>query len=81
MRMSIAAAALCLSLWPFAGIAADPPPAGTPAKSSAAGSPAVPSGDAAARHAKRTACLKDAKTKKLVGAEKTAFVKSCTAAP
>jgi len=25
-----------------------------------------PSGDAAAKHAKRTACLKDAKTKKLV---------------
>jgi len=34
---------------------------------------APPSGDAAAKHAKRTACLKDAKTKKLVGADKTAF--------
>ena len=33
--------------------------------------------DAAARHVKRTACLKQAKTKKLLGAEKTAFLKSC----
>jgi hypothetical protein len=40
-----------------------------------------PLGDAAAKHAKRTACLKDAKTKKLVGAEKTSFLKSCIAAP
>jgi len=42
---------------------------------------ASPSGDAAAKHAKRTACLKDAKTKKLVGADKTAFLKNCIAAP
>ena len=38
-------------------------------------------GDAAAKHAKRTACLKDAKTQKLVGAKKTEFVKNCVAAP
>jgi hypothetical protein len=38
-------------------------------------------GDAAAKHAKRTACLKDAKSKKLVGAEKNTFVKNCIAAP
>ena len=43
--------------------------------------PAVPSGDAAAKHAKRTACLKDAKAKKLVGADKTSFLKTCIAAP
>jgi len=42
---------------------------------------ASPSGDAAAKHAKRTACLKDAKAKKLVGADKTAFLKNCIAAP
>jgi psiF repeat len=53
------------------------PPA---AKTAPAPSSAAPSGDAAAKHAKRTACLKDAKTKKLVGADKTAFLKSCTAA-
>lgn len=48
-------------------------------------SPALPaaaaSGDAAANHAKRAACLKDAKTKKLVGAAKTSFLKSCIPAP
>ena len=37
--------------------------------------------DAAAKHAKRTACLKSAKAKKLVGAQKTAFIKDCIAAP
>jgi hypothetical protein len=59
-----------------------PPAAKTaPTPSSAAPpSAAPPSGDAAAKHAKRTACLKDAKTKKLVGADKTAFLKSCIAA-
>ncbi|HEY6620290.1 MAG TPA: hypothetical protein VIY68_12135 [Steroidobacteraceae bacterium] len=37
--------------------------------------------DAAARHVKRTACLKAAKTKKLIGADKTAFLKACIAEP
>jgi hypothetical protein len=53
------------------------PPA---AKTAPTPSSAPPSGDAAAKHAKRTACLKDAKTKKLVGADKSAFLKSCIAA-
>jgi hypothetical protein len=53
------------------------PPA---AKTAPAPSSAPPPGDAAAKHAKRTACLKDAKTKKLVGADKTAFLKTCIAA-
>jgi hypothetical protein len=35
--------------------------------------------DAAEKHAKRTACLKEAKSKKLVGAQKTAYVKDCMA--
>jgi hypothetical protein len=35
--------------------------------------------DAAEKHAKRTACLKDAKSKKLVGAQKTAYLKDCMA--
>ncbi len=40
------------------------------------------SGDAAAaRHAKRRACLKEARTKKLMGADKTSFLKTCIAAP
>ena len=31
--------------------------------------------------AKRTACLKQARAKKLVGAQRTAYIKDCTAAP
>jgi hypothetical protein len=76
MRFSIAAAALCLSLLPYAGGYAD-----TPTAPQAATPAASPSGDAAAKHAKRTVCLKDAKTRKLVGAEKTAFLKNCIDAP
>ena len=34
---------------------------------------------AAARHAKRTACQKEARTKKLVGAAKNAYIKDCLA--
>ena len=41
----------------------------------------TPDNDAAARHAKRTACLKQARAKKLVGAQRTAYIKDCTAAP
>jgi psiF repeat len=86
MRFSTVAAAVCLSLFAAAAgfaaaaptqladvPAAAPPPSGTPA--------AAPPSDAAAKHAKRTACLKDAKAKKLLGADKTAFLKSCIAAP
>ncbi len=36
-----------------------------------------PDSDAAARHAKRTACLKEAKARKLIGAQKAAFLKEC----
>ena len=42
---------------------------------------ASPDNDAAAKHAKRTACLKQARAKKLGGAQRTAYVKDCTAAP
>ncbi len=71
------AAALCLSLLPIAqGFAGAPD-----AAAQAATPPSAASGDAAAKHAKRTACLKDAKAKKLVGAAKTSFVKNCVAAP
>jgi len=48
-----------------------PPPADSPAAASAA----------ALRHAKRTACLKEAKEKKLLGAERTAYVKTCVDGP
>jgi hypothetical protein len=75
MRLSIVAAAVCLCLLPLTGGFAAAPEA-APAPPAAA-----PSGDAAAKHAKRTACLKDAKAKKLVGADKTSFLKNCIAAP
>jgi hypothetical protein len=59
-----------------------PPATSVPAAAKPAPAPAAaPSGDAAAKHAKRTACLKDAKAKKLVGAEKSAFLKNCIPAP
>jgi hypothetical protein len=89
------AAAVCFCL-PVAGVLAAPPvlradvpgaaipgTAEPGAAAAPAGSPAAtpPAGDAAAKHAKRTACLKDAKAKKLVGAEKTAFLRNCIAAP
>jgi len=54
------------------------PPASVPA--SPASAPAA-EGDAAAKHAKRTACIKTAKAKKLVGTQKNAFIKECMAAP
>jgi hypothetical protein len=58
------------------------PATGVPATAKPASAPAAtPSGDAAAKHAKRTSCLKDAKAKKLVGAEKTEFLKNCIGAP
>ena len=91
MRFSTLAAAVVLSLSAVAGFAvagfaaalADTPAANAPATAVAAlGTPAAtPPSDAAAKHTKRTACLKDAKTKKLVGADKTSFLKTCIAAP
>jgi hypothetical protein len=57
--------------------AAAPPAASSPAPAAASSA----DNDAAAKHAKRTACLKDARAKKLVGVQRTAFVKQCVAAP
>jgi hypothetical protein len=89
------AAAVCFCL-PVAGVLAAPPvlradvPGTAPPGAAAPGAAATPTrppaaappaGDAAAKHAKRTACLKDAKAKKLVGAEKTAFLRNCIPPP
>ena len=41
----------------------------------------MPAADAAAKHAKRTACLKEIKARKLLGAEKTAYLQNCIDAP
>jgi hypothetical protein len=49
--------------------AAKPPPAPSPA--------AAADSEAVAKHAKRMACLKSAKDQKLVGPQKTAFLKDC----
>jgi hypothetical protein len=85
MRLAFAASALCLVFLTCAvQLAASQTPApatiavaasSTPASNSAAG------GDAAAKHAKRTACLQQSKARKLVGADKTAFLKGCIGAP
>jgi hypothetical protein len=81
MNLSILAATVCLMLSAVDGVAADTPAATpSPAPPAASAAPAL-SGDAAAKHAKRTACLKDAKAKKLVGADKSSFLKSCIGAP
>ncbi len=55
--------------WPAAATGATPAPG------------AAPDNDAAAKHARRTACLKVAKARKLVSAQKAAFLKECIAAP
>jgi psiF repeat len=87
MRLAFAASALCLSalginLFTQAAQPDTPQAASTPATPAAtAPGPAPIAGDAAAKHVKRTACLKEAKTKKLIGAEKTAFLKSCIESP
>lgn len=79
MRPAIVASALCLGLLPLAALPATPE---TPAPSSAAPPTAAPvANDDAAKHARRTACLKDARSHKLIGAEKTAFLKICIDAP
>ncbi len=58
--------------------AVTPPVSMTPV--STAG-PSSADNEAAARHAKRTACINQARTKKLVGAKKTAYIKGCIGAP
>jgi psiF repeat len=81
MRVAFRAGALCfcLSVVAIQATSSQTPassatPAATPASTAAAD-------DAAAKHAKRTACLAQAKAQKLVGAEKTAYLKSCIDAP
>jgi hypothetical protein len=76
MHPAFVAGALCLSILVFA---VRPAAAQTPATQPSAAQ--TPAGDAAAKHAKRTACLKESKARKLVGAEKTAFLKECIGTP
>ena len=77
MRLALAATALCLSFLVLAAVPATPqaaaPAATTPS--------AQVANDAAARHSRRTSCLKEARSRKLIGTEKTAFLKQCIDAP
>ena len=82
MRFHLPAVALSLCIMPMSVMLAAPPaapkPAATPAPtSSAAANADAFAAQADARHAKRTECLKEARTKKLVGANKDAYVKDC----
>jgi hypothetical protein len=90
MRVLIPAMTVCLLLLtggsvPSTSFAqsqpAAPPASAQPPAAQAQPPAATPDNDAAAKHAKRTACLKQARAKKLVGAQRTAYVKDCTAAP
>jgi hypothetical protein len=78
MRLEFAASVLCLSFSVFDVASADSPAPATGAPSTSA---PLAADAAAAKHAKRTACLKEAKAKKLVGADKSAFLKDCMDAP
>lgn len=90
MRLAFAASALCLSALGLSFLTHADQPVAPQAAAAAVAASAAPAArapsmpvvaDAAARHVKRTACLKQAKQKKLIGADKTAFLKACIEAP
>ena len=81
---SVPAVALLIALSALAGSWASEPPAAAPPPTAAAQPAAAAAAgtgnadnEAAARHAKRTACINQARAKKLVGAKKTAYIKGC----
>ena len=85
MRSGFPAAVLGLALAPLGAQlacaqSASPTAPAPAAPAPPAAPPATTGSDAADRHAKRTACIKDAKTKKLHGPDKTAYIKSCASA-
>jgi hypothetical protein len=87
MRVLLPAMTVCLLLLAVGSAASIAATQSQPAAPAAPTQPPVAAtgtsadNDAAAKHAKRTACLKEARAKKLVGAQKTAYIKDCTAAP
>ncbi len=82
MRALLPTATVCLLLSPlWSDSAAPQSPAAAPAAAASAAPATAAENDAAARHAKRTACVKKARAKKLLGDEKTTFIKECTSAP
>ena len=81
-RLASWARAVCAGLVLLGVQAAIPqsnPP--TPAPARTVPDSNAPVSDAAEKHVKRTACVKDAKAKKLVGAQRNAYIKSCVASP
>jgi hypothetical protein len=85
---SVPAVALLIALSALAGSWASEPPAAAPPPTAAAQPAAAAAAgtgnadnEAAARHAKRTACINQARAKKLVGAQKTAYIKGCIGTP
>jgi hypothetical protein len=87
MRFFVAAVAVCACMIASIAVLAAGPaasrataPAGSSADMPAAVAPTAADTAAAAKHEKRTACRKQAKAKRLVGAEKDSFLKSCVAA-
>jgi hypothetical protein len=83
MRVLIPAMTVCLLLLAGGSVASTSAAQSQPAAPAQApvAAPGTPDNDAAAKHAKRTVCLKQARAKKLVGAQRTAYIKDCTAAP
>ncbi len=73
VRIAPGFVALAALAWSPAPAEADRAPTGIPTSAPAADD------DAAARHARRTVCLQEAKARKLVGARRDAFVKECLA--
>jgi hypothetical protein len=89
---SVPAVALLIAVSALAGgwswTSAAEPSAATPMPAAPAHAPPAPASsaagndnEAAARHAKRTACINQARAKKLVGPQKTAFIKGCIDTP
>jgi hypothetical protein len=68
----------CLASCWAVGLTSGAPPA--PARPPVVPAPNAADNEAAARHAKRTQCLQQAKSKKLVGAQKAAYIKDCMGA-
>lgn len=87
MRFSVPATAVTLFLtasWVHPAAAGAAQPMATPAlpakvPTSTPGTVDNSAAAAAARHAKRAACLKEAKVKKIVGADKNSYIKDCLA--
>jgi len=85
MRFNLPATAVSLWLLPVGPVLAGAPQAprqANPAPPASVPAPAAtPDGNFsdAARHAKRTACRKEAKAKKLVGVRRNTYIKNCVA--